>query len=167
MVHPLFYLPLAVITWLSARWLVDLRQAGRLLVYGLLGATLATVQDRLVVFHRLWEYRDIGPVGGHAETALLISLSAAPLFAMRFAQGLIPGAPLPWKRMMRYTAIAMLPEVAGAAAGHIVYHNGWNLGWSVAAYVPIWSAIWALHRWLSQPASVRQPDFRRTTAPGT
>lgn len=162
----MFYLPLAVITWLSAGWMIDLRRVGHLLVYGLLGATLATLQDRLVVFHQLWEYRDVGPVSGHTETALLISLSAAPLFAMRFAQGLVPGGPLPWRRVIRYTAVAMLPEVAGRLAGTIVYYNGWNLGWSVLAYLPIWSAIWALHRWLTPPGGATAGAIPNPTAPG-
>lgn len=161
-----FYVPLAVITWLSAGWLVDRRRLPQLFVYGLFGAVLATLQDRLMAFHQFWEYRDLGPIAGHAEVALLISLSAAPLFAMRFVQALPPGAPVPWLRVARFTGVAMLPEMVGLLSGHVRYHNGWNLLWSVLAYVPIWTALWGLHRWLTPPVqAARRPQ--RQTAPGT
>lgn len=148
----MFYLPLAVLTWLSVGWMIRPDRRRQLLVYGLFGAVLATVQDRLVMIYQLWEYRDVGLVGSHAEIALLISLSAAPIFAMRYAQGLQPGCAMPWSRVARYTAVAMLPEVVGIRTGHVVYHNWWNIGWSVAAYVPIWGSIWLLHRWLHRSA---------------
>ncbi|MFZ5817352.1 MAG: CBO0543 family protein [Bacillota bacterium] len=149
----MFYLPLAVLTWLVARWIVDRARLSALLVYGLFGAVLATLQDRLVILYQLWEYRDTGLADSHHEIALLISLSAAPVFAMRFAQGLRAAAPFPILRAVRYTAFSMLPEVVGLQTGHIAYHNGWNLIWSVVAYGPIWLSIWALHRWLSEPAA--------------
>jgi hypothetical protein len=134
---------------------IDRGRLRQLLIYGLFAAVLATVQDRLVLVHKLWEYRDIGLVSNHAEIALLISLSAAPAFGMRFAQGLMPGARVPWRRIARYTGVAMLPELVGYFTGNIQYHNGWNLFWSVVAYIPIWLSFWALHHRLSrvQPRS--------------
>lgn len=150
----MFYLPLAVITWLSVRWIIRREQWRGLLIYGLFGAVLATVQDRLVLLYRLWEYRDTGPVHSHAEVALLISLSAAPIFAMRFAQRLRPAMSVPWRRVFKFTAISMAPEIVGLYTGHIVYHQWWNVGWSVLAYMPIWTSIWALHRWLHSPVSL-------------
>jgi hypothetical protein len=139
---------------------IDRVRLRQLLIYGLFAAVLATVQDRLVLVHKLWEYRDVGPVSSHAEIALLISLSAAPAFGMRFAQGLLPGARVPWRRIARYTGVAMLPELAGCFTGHIHYYNGWNLFWSVLAYIPIWLSFWGLHRRLTRPqvrSAVRGP----------
>ncbi|HWI53378.1 MAG TPA: CBO0543 family protein [Symbiobacteriaceae bacterium] len=147
----MFYLPMALATWLCVDCVIDRRQLPHLLVYGLFGAVLATVQDRLVLIYHLWEYADIGPVDSHAEIALLISLSAAPLFAMRFAQGLSPGDGFPWRRIAKFTLVAMLPEVVGLITGHIRYHNWWNVGWSVLAYLPIWAGIWGLYIWLTGP----------------
>lgn len=166
----MFYLPLAVLTWLSFRWMIEPQRLPSLLVYGLFGSALATVQDRLVILYQLWEYRDIGPISSHAEIALLISLSAAPIFGMRFVQGLKVGAPIPWRRIIKFTAISMLPEVASLFTGNILYHNWWNIGWSVCAYAPIWLAFWGLHRRLStpEPAPVKPPLIPgRTTAPGS
>lgn len=164
----MFYLPLAVLTWIACRWFVDRRRLPEHLVYGLTGATLATVQDRLVLMYRLWEYRDVGPLDSHAEIALLISLSAAPIFALRFAQGLEPGAPLPWRRVLKFTAVSMLPEIVALYSGNIRYDHWWNAGWSVAAYIPIWTAIWALHRWMTAPLRAPVPlPAETTTAPGT
>jgi hypothetical protein len=167
----LFYLPLAVITWLCARWIIDRSKLPGLLLYGLFGAILATVQDRLVILHQLWEYRDRGPVGTHAQIALLISASAAPVFGMRFAQGLQPGAPIPWRRIARFTGISMLPEVVGYLTHNIAYHHGWNLFWSVLAYMPIWLSFWGLHRWMTGPAAAPAAPGpvapENQTAPGT
>jgi hypothetical protein len=153
-----FYLPLALLTWLLAGRLIDRRRLPSLLVYGLFAAVLATIQDRLVLGYQLWEYHDTGPIGGHEEIALLISLSAAPIFAMRFAQKLTAGSPVPWPRVLRYTLVSMLPEVVGLQTGNIRYHQWWNIGWSVTAYLPIWTAIWLLHRWLTRPAT-SSPKF--------
>jgi hypothetical protein len=149
----LFYLPLALLTWVLSARLIDRRRLPALLVYGLFGSVLATLQDRLVLTYQLWEYHDTGTLGAHTEIALLISLSAAPVFAMRFAQKLQPGAPPPWLRMLRYTLVAMLPEIVGLYTDNIRYYRWWNLGWSVLAYVPIWTSIWLLHRWLSPPVT--------------
>lgn len=149
----MFYLPLAILTWFLAGWIVDRRRFPKLLIYGLFGAVLATIHDRLVLLYQLWEYRDFGPVDSHAEIALLISLSAAPVFAMRFARGLQPGAPFPGLRCLKFTAISMLPELIGLQTGHIVYGYWWSITWSVIAYGPIWFSIWALHRWLTSPAA--------------
>lgn len=164
----MFYVPLALVTWVAAYWLLDRQRLQALLVYGLLGAALATVQDRLVMLYRLWEYADVGLVNTHAEIALLISLSAAPVFAMRFAQGLQAGAPFPWRRTLRYTWVAMLPEIVGLYSGNILYDHWWNAGWSVIAYLPIWSSIWALSRWMTAPqqAPLSLPA-ENTSAPGT
>lgn len=164
----MFYLPLALATWFCFSHIVDTKRVQELLVYGLFGSVLATVQDRLVLIYNLWEYTDIGPANTHAEIALLISVSAAPIFAMRFAQGLRSDGQIPWGRISRFTAVAMAPEIAGLVTGHIRYHNWWNVGWSVVAYGPIWYGIWVLHRWLSEP----QPrhgtiEHELTSAPGT
>lgn len=166
----MFYLPLAILTWCSIRWMVRTERLPALLVYGLFGSGLATVQDRLVILYQLWEYRDIGLFSTHAEIALLISLSAAPIFGMRFVQGLRLGAPIPWRRITKFTAVSMLPEVAGLFSGNILYHNWWNIGWSVCAYIPIWLSFWGLHRWLNQPEPTPvQPSLpqAKTTAPGS
>ncbi len=127
----------------------------------------ATVQSRLVALYRLWEYRDVGWFDTHVQIALLISLSATPIFGMRFAQKLKLGAAVPWRRIARYTLISRLPEVVALYSGHIRYHNGCNVGWSVATYIPIWLTFWAFHRWMTTPASLsaRAPD--KETAPGT
>ncbi|HYF91337.1 MAG TPA: hypothetical protein VD969_03720 [Symbiobacteriaceae bacterium] len=156
----MFYLPLALAIWLCLDHIIDRRQLPGLLPYGLFGAALATLQDRLVLVYNLWEYADIGPADTHAEIALLISLSAAPLFAMRFAQGLQTGSELPWRRIAKFTTVSMLPELAGLVTGHIRYHQWWNVGWSVLAYVPIWVAIWWMNRWLDHPVreATRVPD---------
>lgn len=151
----MFYLPLALATWFSFDHVIDRRQLPQLLVYGLFGAVLATIQDRLVLIYHLWEYADIGPVDTHAEIALLISVSAAPLFAMRFAQGIKPGAGCPWCRIAKFTLVSMLPEFLGLITGHIRYHNWWNVGWSILAYVPIWCGIWGLYIWLTSPATAQ------------
>lgn len=147
----MFYLPLSILTWFLAGSIIDRSRIGELLVYGLFGAVLATAHDRLVISYQLWEYRDAGLVDSHPEIALLISLSAAPVFAMRFAQGLVPGRRFPWPRAVKFTAVSMIPEVAGLQTGHILYDHGWNLAWSVIAYGPIWLSIWGLHRWLTLP----------------
>lgn len=144
----LFYLTLAVLTWLAAPLWLERRRLPGLLVYGLFAAVLAAVQDTLVVWYPLWEYLDTGPVREHLQISLLISLSAAPAFGIRFAQGLVPAAPVPWGRVCKYTVVAMTPELAGLALGRIVYHGWWNVAWSTVAYVPIWISFWALHRWL-------------------
>lgn len=147
----MFYLPLAMATWLLTRRIVDRNRLPELLIYGLFGAVLATAHDRMVLFYHLWEYRDMGPVGSHEKIALLISLSAAPAFAARFAQGLRAGSSFPVQRGIKFTAIAMLPELVGLQTGHIVYDQWWSVTWSVVAYLPIWLSIWALHRWISAP----------------
>lgn len=155
----MFYLPLALLTWLLARWILDLRLLPALLLYGLFGAMLSTLHDRLVIMYQLWEYRDVGPVSSHPEISLLISLSAAPVVAMRFAQGLVPGSPFPLLRALRFTALSMAPEVIGLQTGHIVYDHWWSLTWSVVAYGPIWLSIWAFHRWMhAPPAPVLHQD---------
>jgi hypothetical protein len=154
-----FYLPLAIACWLCFDRVVDRTRLPDLLVYGLFGAVLATVQDRLVLLYHLWEYVDFGPVDTHAKIALLISLSAAPIFAMRFAQGLSPDPAVPWLRIAKFTLVAMLPEVLGLVTGHIRYHLWWNVGWSVLAYTPIWLGIWGLYRWLTaSDRSAVRPD---------
>lgn len=147
----MFYLPLALLTWFAARWIIDLRRLPHLYVYGLFGAVLATAHDRVVMFYKLWQYRDTGPIDSHPEIALLISLSAAPVGAMRFAQGLMVNAAFPWLRAVKFTGFSMLPEVIGLQTGHILYNHWWNVAWSIIAYVPIWLSIWGLHRWLSRP----------------
>lgn len=160
----MFYLPLALLTWLCFGWMIDRRRLPSLLVYGLFGAVLATVQDRLVMLYQLWEYRDIGPVAAHPQIALLISLSAAPIFGMRFAQGLPPRtAEVPWRRIFKYMLIAMVPELIALYSGHILYHNWWNVGFSFAAYIPIWISFWGLRQWLQPPL----PVTAKPTAPGT
>lgn len=159
----MFYLPLAVICWLSMPWMIDLRELPRLLPYGLLGSVLATVHDRMVISYKLWEYRDNGWIDHHTEIALLISFSAAPIFGMRFAERLEHGAPFPWGRTLRYTLIAMIPEVVALLTGRIVYHGWWNVTWSIIAYYPIWAAFWGLHRWLHTPATASRED---KNAPG-
>jgi hypothetical protein len=161
-----FYLPLAVLTWCSAAWMLDRRRLPRLLVFAVVGGLLATVQDHMMLVYPLWEYRDTGPMNTHLEISFLISLSAAPVYAMRFAQGLQPGAAPPWRRICRYTAISMLPEWVATHSGHIAYHNWWNVAWSVLAYLPIWLVIWAVHRWMTA-AQVRTARVKRQTAPGT
>lgn len=167
----MFYLPLAIVTWLTMGWLIGSGQIRNLLIYGLFGSVLATVQDRLVIIYRLWEYGDRGLVGTHHAIALLISLSAAPVFSMRFARGLGMAAPFPWRRAVKYTAVAMLPEAVGLYTGNVHYHNWWNIGWSVVAYLPIWGSIWALHRWLNAPAQIPAVSppmpMESKTAPGT
>lgn len=147
----MFYLPLAVTTWLCLGRIINLAELPRLIVYGLFGSVLATIQDRLVLLYNLWEYTDVGPVDTHAKIALLISFSAAPVFAIRFAQGLSSSPGFPWRRVGKFTVVAMLPELIALVTGHIRYHNWWNVGWSIFAYVPIWGGIWAIHRWLAAP----------------
>ena len=160
----MFYLPLAVLTWIVAPWVIERARLPGLLLYGLHGAVLATVQDRFVMFYHLWEYADVGPLDSHAEIALLISLSAAPLFAMRFVQGLSGSEGPPWRRMFKFTLVSMLPEVVGLLSDHIRYHNWWNVGWSVLAYAPIWLSLWALHRWMTRSrAGVEQTKTARGT----
>jgi alkylated DNA nucleotide flippase Atl1 len=151
----MFYLPLAAITWGWFALTADRRRLPGLVRYGLFGGVLATIQDRLVMLYRLWEYQDVGRIDTHAEIALLISLSAAPVAAMRFAQGLHPGAPMPWWRVARYTAVAMLPEIVGLYAGKIRYDHGWTVWWSLIAYLPIWLSLWGLHRWSHRRAQPR------------
>ena len=153
----MFYVPLAALTWILSWRIVDRKRLPELLTYGLFGAVLASAHDRLVIFYRLWEYRDTGLADSHAEIALVISLSAAPVFAMRFAQGLTAGRSFPVLRAIKFTAFAMIPEVIGLQTGHIVYDHWWSVTWSVIAYGPIWLSIWALHRWLNRaPAVARQ-----------
>lgn len=159
----MFYLPLALLTWLCFGWMIDRHRLPALLVYGLFGAVLATVQDRLVILYQLWEYRDVGPVATHPQIALLISLSAAPIFGMRFVQGLPGNAGAPWKRVCKFMLIAMVPELFALYSGHILYHNWWNVGYSFAAYIPIWLSFWKLRQWLHTPL----PTTAQQTAPGT
>lgn len=149
----MFYVPLAVLTWILSLWIIDWKRLPELLTYGLFGAVLATAHDRLVLFYQLWQYQDSGLADSHAEIALLISLSAAPIFAMRFAQGLTPGRSFPLLRGIKFTTISMIPEVIGLQTGHIVYDYWWNVTWSVIAYFPIWYSIWRFHRWLSPSAA--------------
>jgi hypothetical protein len=147
--------------------MLNLSQLPGLLLYGLAGAALASIQDRLMLIYPLWEYRDTGLIDSHLEISFLISMSAAPIFAMRFAQGLKPGGRLPWGRVTRYTVVSMLPELVAVRSGHIHYHNWWNIGWSCLAYLPIWTVIWLIHRWvtLSRPPSA--PIEQEQTAPGS
>lgn len=153
----MFYVPLALLTLAVVPLVLDRQRLSKLSVYGLLASVLATVHDRGVLVYRLWEYRDIGPVDGHAEIALIISLTAAPVFAIRFVQGLTPTNPVPWRRMAKFTAFCMLPELVGLYSGHMVYHQWWTAAHSVVAYFPIWLSLWAFHRWLNRP-SVAQTD---------
>lgn len=143
----MFYLPLAIITLAVAPVVLDIRRLADLAVYGLLASVLATIHDRWVLLYHLWEYRDTGLVDNHTEIAMLISLSAAPVFAMRFVQGMTPAGGVPWRRMVKFTAISMLPELVGLYSGHIVYHQWWTASYSVLAYFPIWLTLWAFSRW--------------------
>ncbi len=112
-----------------------------------------------MLLYPLWEYQDAGPFDSHAEIALLISLSAAPVFAMRFAQGLVPATPFPIFRVLKFTAIAMLPELIGLRSGHIIYHEWWNVACSVFAYGPIWFSLWAVHQWTNKPTPVMATEI--------
>jgi hypothetical protein len=118
------------------------------LTYGLVGALIANVENEIGHRLNLWEYRDVGLLPDHHAVALVISLSAAPIFAMYFAQSLRSGEPLPWVRIARITAVAMLPEVVGLVTGNMVYHRWWSIAASVLAYLPTWVGIWRLHRYL-------------------
>ncbi len=137
---------------------VDRHRLSGLLVYGAFASLLATVQDSFVLWYPLWEYRDTGPLNTHPEIAMLISLTAAPVLAMRFAHGLTRAGGVPWARIAKFTSFAMLPEVAGLFLQRIVYHQWWNVGFSILAYFPIWLSLWGLHVWLHRPArSERRP----------
>lgn len=152
----MFYLPLAVVTWLVAVHWLNWRRLADLLPYGLFGSVLATLHDRVVLVYHLWEYKDVGPIDTHAEIALLISLSAAPVFAMRFAQGLKRDGRLPYGRCLKFTAVSMVPEVLALGTGNILYHAWWTVWCSVLAYAPIWLSLWGLYRWLEKPHVSRQ-----------
>ena len=163
----MFYLPLAALTWVSTAWMLDRRHFPGLLLYGLVGSALASVQDRLMLVYPLWEYKDTGLVSSHLAISFVISLSAAPIFAMRFAQGLRAGAGIPLRRLLRYTVVSMLPELVALRSGHIYYHNWWNIVWSFLAYLPIWTVIWLVHRWVTLPYPPPAPVEQEKTAPGS
>ncbi len=147
----MYYLTLAALTWLAAIWVIDWKRWRELLIYGLWGALVAQVENELGESLGLWEYRDVGPIRSHDAISLLIALSAAPLFAMAFAQALKPGRPFPWLRSAFTTALAMLPEIVALYTRNIVHRGWWSTPVSVIAYLPTWFTIWLLHRWMTRP----------------
>lgn len=149
----MFYVPHAVAAWVVAIWAIDWRRIRKLFVFGLWGHFLCDIQDNLGMMFGLWEYRDTGFFNTHVRASFVVGLSAAPLMGMFFVQGLKPGGPIPWRRMLLVTAISLVPEVTAYFTGHIRYHFWWNLGWSAAAYLPVWLSFWVLHRWLCPAAT--------------
>jgi len=142
-----FYLPQAIAAWIAAIWVVDWRRIHELLIYGFFASLVCIVQDQLGLMHRLWQYRDTGPLDTHTEISILIGLSAAPLFGIYFAQGLRPGSRIPIGRIVGTTALAMVPETAGLFTGNITYGNWWSYGWSVVAHLLLWLGFYGLFRW--------------------
>lgn len=151
----MYYLALAVFVWALGFRFIDWSRIRDLVVYGLYAAFVTQVQDHLGMKLGLWEYRDTGIIADHRAISMVISLSAAPLFGMYFAQGLKPGAPVPWLRIAAITAVAMIPELVGQATGHFVSRGWWNPFVSVAAYVLLWWSFWRLHRFLTEKTPTR------------
>jgi hypothetical protein len=144
----MFYFIQAVIAWTASIVLIDWRRFRSLAPYGILGSYLALFQDRVGEHFHLWLYRDAGPLtlrNGHIS--MLISISAAPIVAILFVQGLHPQAPWPWRRVLAFTAIGMAPEVAAVRTGRILYGPGWSAGHSFVAYILLWTGFWAFYRW--------------------
>lgn len=151
----MFFLPLAVVVWVASYWVIDWRRARTLLPYAVFGMLVALAEDQLGYSRGWWAYRDSGPFASHSAISALIAVSAAPLFAMAFAQKLRPGGGPPWLRVTVYTAVSMLPELWADKTGHIAYRSGWGVWWSVFAYLPTWLGVWALHRWITSRRQVR------------
>ncbi|HEY3364850.1 MAG TPA: CBO0543 family protein [Symbiobacteriaceae bacterium] len=143
----MFYLLLAALVWLVSFRLIDWRRLRELLIYGFLGSLVSIVENELGLRFGLWEYRDTAPLNDHRLISLVICLSAAPLFAMAFAQALSTGARPPWLRIAVTTGVAMLPEIIGLYTGNLVYGIRWGLIVSTMAYLPTWLAVWGVHRW--------------------
>lgn len=146
----MYYLPLAAVTWFAAIWVIDWKRIRELLVYGLWGAMIAELENEIGGSLGLWQYRDVGPFRSHHAISLVIALSAAPLFAMAFAQDLKPGRPFPWLRGAFITAVAMMPEILALFTGNMTHRGWWSIPLSVFAYVPTWFSIWWIHRWLTR-----------------
>ncbi|MGE5674800.1 MAG: CBO0543 family protein [Mycobacterium leprae] len=146
----MFYIPQAIAVWIVSIWLIDWRRLRELLIYGLWGIAVSSVEGHLGYGLGLFQYQDTGWLSGHYDVStLVINLSAVPLFAIYFAQGLRPRAPVPWLRIAAFTAVSLVPEIVALRLGHMVYGRRWNLLHSVIAYIPTWVSIWALHRWLN------------------
>ena len=145
----MFYLPLSILAWIAAIWLIQWTRIRALLIYGLMGSFLALFQDHVGEMFQLWLYNDTGPVNTHDQISLLISVSAAPLLAMYFAQGLSKAERTPWRRIMLATIVAMVPELAALYLGRISYASGWNLWVSVGAHGGLWYGFWRLYQWMS------------------
>lgn len=135
--------------WVAAVWLIEWNRLRSLITYAFLASFLCGLQDQLGLMHHLWEYRDSGPINTHTEISILIGLSAAPLFAMYFTQGLKAGSGFPAWRILSITAVAMVPETIALATGHIIYAGWWNYGCSVLAHALLWSGFAAFHTWLN------------------
>jgi hypothetical protein len=163
-----FYLTQAMAIWVVSIWTIQWQRLRKLFVFGVLGGYTALLQDRLGAMSGLWEYKDSRLLGNHGAISVVISLSAAPLFAIYFAQGLKAGEPLPWRRILLITATAMVPEIFAYYTGHLAYGKWWGFGPSVAAYFVLWTIFWAIHRWLfscggrrrGQPSGPGDPPAR-------
>ncbi len=153
----MFYGLHAVAAWVVAIWAIDWRRIRQLFVFGLWGHLLCDLQDNLGAVFGLWEYRDSGLFNTHIRASFIVGLSAAPLMGIFFAQGLKPGRPFPWGRMLLVTALSLLPEATALLTDHIRYHFWWNIGWSALAYGPVWLSFWGLHRWLFRAADQALP----------
>jgi len=146
----MFFLPQAVAAWIVSIWAIEWRRLRDLLPYGLLGHAMCSTEDYLGGRIGWWEYRDTGPFPSHVDVSTIISLSAAPLLAMYFVQGLGPGERVPWARIAGVTAFSLIPEAVGLLTGHVRHGNGWNFGISVLVYFLNWLVFLALHRWLDR-----------------
>jgi hypothetical protein len=146
----MFYLLQAVFIWILAVRFIEWRRLRSLLPYGFLGSFICMFQDRIGERFQLWVYRDQGLIHTHGEISTLISVSAAPLVAMWFIQGLQPEEAWPWKRILAFTLLGMLPELVALPLEKLIYGHGWSIAASVAAYVGLWSFFWWLHRWMER-----------------
>jgi hypothetical protein len=149
----MFFGSQAVMAWIAAIYLIEWHRFKELLIYGILGGYVALLQDQVGKMLGLWQYHDSGVLSRHHLISIVISLSAAPLFAIYFVQGINPDkhAPIPWVRILTITAVAMTPEVIGLYTGHVVYGGGWNIFFSIGAYLLLWLGFRALYRWLQEP----------------
>lgn len=145
----MFYFVQACLAWMVAIWLIDWKRLRELIPFGLLGSLICAANDNVSLsLGGLWTYSDTRVFNTHPRISVLIALSGAPLMGMYYIQGMRADAPYPWRRILAFSAMAMIPETVGLYLGKIEYGGWWSYPLSILAYLLMWSGFWAFRRWL-------------------
>lgn len=128
----MFWLPLSLVIGSIAVWVIDWRRLRETLPAALVTVVYYSIHTGLPTAIRpVLAVTDRGPLSGHWPLTLLAQMLIAPTLALWYAQGLKPGAPLPWVRTAFFVVLGAGLENLARLLGCVVFAPWWHPAYSL------------------------------------